>query len=34
MVFILEHAGGTAGNVFGAGDILPVFLEKIDSVRP
>ena len=29
MVLILEHAGGPARNVFGAGHILPEFLETI-----
>jgi hypothetical protein len=29
MVFILEHAGGSLGNVFSAGGVLPLILEKI-----
>jgi hypothetical protein len=29
MVPVLEHAGGPAGNVFGAGDILSFLLEEM-----
>jgi four helix bundle protein len=29
VVSLLEHAGGAAGDVFGAGDILPILLEAL-----
>ncbi len=31
MVLIVEYAGWQAGNVFGAGHIIPVILEEIIS---
>jgi len=32
MVFILEHAGGPIGNVFGAGYNLPFILETLKNI--
>ncbi len=34
MVLILEHAGGTPGDVFGAGYFLSIFLEAVEADSP